>query len=415
MNTRSVRGLAATLVLPSMALAQGAAFQTPGMPSLGVRADSGSDSGQASRFSNEFNPALSFIVDSVLRYDDSPASDDGFDAALRTLEFAGNAWVDPKAWAYFVGAVEDEALNVEEAAVHFTGLGGNNVIRAGRFFVDFGKQMQTHVHELRTLERPLVLREYLGDEVKGEGLEWDSWTGVGEGTAVRWSIAALANTLPEEEEDFDPATEAAAEIDSSKELEDFNFTARVTAFTDLSDASVLQLGTSLRSIPRYSVVYDDGAGNTAQADSLSSNVLGLDLTYGWTGETGERKFTLGGEYLLSMGDNGFEVDPDPDNNPGTADAALSILDEQVGGFFVWADYAWDRFNSAGAQYSLVERADAIQSEAYEVELYFTRMFSEFHRLRLVLAHSDGEGDDPLATLALQYTAIVGAHGHGVNW
>ena len=88
--------------------------------------------------------------------------------------------------------------------MHYIGLGGHNTLRAGRFFVDFGKQMQTHVHELRTLERPLVLRTYLGDEVKGDGLQCDHWFARGRKTAVRWSIGAFASLLPEEEEEFDP-------------------------------------------------------------------------------------------------------------------------------------------------------------------------------------------------------------------
>src|SRR5207248_2602866 len=77
------------------------------------------------------------------------------------------------------------------------GLGGQATIRAGRFFMDFGKQMQTHVHELRTIERPLVFRAYLGEEVKGDGVQWDSWTSVGDKTALRWSLGVFNNLLRE--------------------------------------------------------------------------------------------------------------------------------------------------------------------------------------------------------------------------
>jgi hypothetical protein len=43
------------------------------------------------------------------------------------------------------------------------------------------------------------------------------------------------------------------------------------------------------------------------------------------------------------------------------------------------------------------------------------MFSEFHRLRLVLGATDSDVDGSGSKLALQYTTILGAHGHGVNW
>jgi hypothetical protein len=61
--------------------------------------------------------------------------------------------------------------------------------------------MQTHLHELRTIDRPLVLRTYLGSEVKGDGVQWDDWTSFGESTAVRWSIGVFGNLLPEAEDD----------------------------------------------------------------------------------------------------------------------------------------------------------------------------------------------------------------------
>jgi len=157
------------------------------MPAYPTQQGQTSDSGQADRFSNVFNPALSFIVDVLADYVNPGDStlDDGFDTKLRVLELAGNSWVDPNAWAYFLAAADEEELTVEEAAIHYTGLCGTNTIRAGRFFVDFGKQMQVHVHELRTLERPLTLRTFLGEEVKGDGAQWNCWTSVGEKTIVR--------------------------------------------------------------------------------------------------------------------------------------------------------------------------------------------------------------------------------------
>jgi len=64
---------------------QGTTFQTPGMPGMGMRVSSGM--GQVTRFSSEFNPAFSFILDSVFTAEDAPAGRDGTDVALRGLEF----------------------------------------------------------------------------------------------------------------------------------------------------------------------------------------------------------------------------------------------------------------------------------------------------------------------------------------
>lgn len=396
--------------------AQGSPFQTPGMPATGQPRQA-PDSGQADRFSSVFNPAFSFIVDTVADYIDAgdDAADDGFDAKLRVLEFAANSWVDPNAWAYFVGAAEEEALNIEEAAVHYTGLGGNNTIRAGRFFVDFGKQMQIHVHELRTLERPLALRALLGEEVKGDGLQWDSWTSLGDETVVRWSLGAFANLLPEENE-FAPLDSAgeplAQEIAERKNAGDFNFTARVTGFRDVGESGVFQLGASLRALPEYS--FEDATDGLSQ-DGLSSEVFGLDVTYGWTGSTGETRLTLGGEFLLGTGDSAALVS-DPDTTPGSGDESLTIVDDDLTGWFAFGDYAWSRFDSAGLQFSMVELPDGNQTDASEIEAYYTHLLSEFHRLRFVVSSADlaDNGDEDLR-VALQYTATLGAHGHGVSF
>lgn len=391
--------LAAAGLLSSSASAQGPGFQTPGMPTFGYR---GLDGDQTTRFSNEFNPAFSFVVDVLGDYQDfSDTSTDGFDLSLRTLELGAQAWVDPSAWAYFIGATEGEEVAIEEAAIHYVGFEGNSTLRAGRFFIDFGKQMQTHVHELRTLERPLALRAYLGEEVKGDGLQWNHWTSLGDATALRWSIGAFGALLPEENDLFE---DQVGEVASRKDIEDLNFTARVTGFTELGEASTLQLGTSARVIPEYEVAFDS-TGDTASG--LESSVFGADVTYGWVDDTSQRRWTVGAEYLFNTGDTVLD-----NSTPGT----VNVLSEEQSGYFAFVDYAFSRTNSLGLQYSAAELPDLVGTDASEVEAYFTHLFSEFQRLRFGVASvtQDNGGEDSVR-VALQYTAVVGSHGHGIDW
>jgi hypothetical protein len=406
----------ALTVLTTMAQAQGSPFQTPGMPTTAQPQATG-DSGQTDRFSNAFNPSFSFIADVAADYLD-PADDaeaDGFSAQLRVLELAANAWVDPKAWAYFIAAADEESLNVEEAAIHYTGLGGHHTLRAGRFFIDFGKQMQVHGHELRTFERPLPLRAYLGKEVKGDGLQWDSWAAVGESTVVRWSLGVFADLLPEEEafgpldSAGEPLTRAVAE---RKDAGDLNFAARVTGFADVSASGILQLGASLREIPEFT--FED-ATDGLTTGGLASHVFGADATYGWTGETGENRLTLGGEFLLATGDTGVVV-IDPDGTPGNGDESLSTSNAHLTGWFAFGDYAFDRFNSVGVQVAAAELPDGTETSTSEIEAYATHWLSEFHRLRLSVISADlADQNDRDLRFALSYTAILGAHGHGVSF
>lgn len=328
------------LTLSPPAAPQSPAFQTPGTPVYPTQPAGRDDYGQNDRFASVFNPAFSFIVDTAVDYVDydSSAEDSGFDAQLRIFEAAAQAWVDPSAWAYFVGAAEEEELAIEEAAIHYIGW-GNSTIRAGRFFIDFGKQMQIHVHELRTLERPLALRAYLGGEVRGDGVQWDHWTPVGDETILRWSIGAFANLLPEESDFVD----LEREIDDRKDFADLNFTGRVTGFGDVGTNGLLQVGASMRAIPEYTVVDE---ANSIEQSGLENTVYGLDLTYAWIDDTGQDTLTLGTEVLLASGDTGFSV-TDPDSIPGTGDESLTVLDDSVFGYYAFVDWAWNRFHSSG--------------------------------------------------------------------
>jgi hypothetical protein len=405
--------LAAAFLTPPL-LAQGPVFQTPGMPQVpsNYASQASGDSGQANRFSSVFNPAFSFVIDAVADYENhSGASDDGLQMQLRSLELAAQSWVDPDAWAYFVAASDGETLNVEEAAVHYVGLGGHNTIRAGRFFIDFGKQMQTHVHELRTIERPLALRTFLGEEVKGDGVQWDSWTTAGDKAAVRWSLGVFGNLLPEESEDFDPTTQAAPSIEDRKGIEDFDFTARLTGFTDIGDNGVLQVGASARSLPSFAFTFEPSG---SEEHNLSNTVFGVDVTYGWTSDTGLSTWTFGGEYLLDTGDT-FASIADPGTPVDPTDDTVNVSSENLGGFYVFADWAWNRNNSIGLQFSQVELPQDGKPDSNETTAYYTHMFSEFHRLRFEVSGADVQDGEDVVRAAIQYTAFVGAHGHGVNW
>jgi len=415
MNRSFTRIALASAFLPASTWAQGPVFRTPGMSgssSADFAPPASSDSGQANRFSSVFNPAFSFIVDTLAdQVSHSGASDDGVSFDLRALELSAQSWVDPNAWAYFVAATDGESLNVEEAAVHYTGLGGHNTIRAGRFFVDFGKQMQTHVHELRTTERPLVLRTFLGEEVKGDGAQWDSWTSVGDATAVRWSVGVFQNLLPEESDDFDASTQVARNVADRKGAQDLNLTARLTGFTDVGESGVLQLGASARVIPSFAYEFEPSGNERRGQDDT---VFGLDATYGWTNATGLASWTFGAEYLIDTGDTYATLDDA--GTPGDAsDDAIRVASRTLDGFYAYGDYAWDKSNSAGLQFSRVDLPQDGAPSATETTAYYTRSFSEFHRLRFECTAVDRDADEDSMRFAVQYTAFVGAHGHGVNW
>lgn len=392
--------------------AQGTPFQTPGMPVVQTAgsappAPTGDASGQVSRFSSEFNPALSFVLDGLLSHVDVDGADDGFDLSLRAGELGLTAWVDPRAWLYGIVVFTEDEVALEEGAVQFTGLGAHRVLRAGRFFVDFGKQMQAHEHELRTIERPAVLREFLGAELAGEGVQFDDWHALGDATVMRYSIGVFQSLLGESEAESGVPQPIEAEL---KDLDELGYTARLTAFTEVGDAGTLQFGASACVLPDYGFELDNGA----TASGLSRTTFGLDLTYGWNDASNTRRFTTGLEWLFDTGENGAEVD-----EQGTpldpSDDTLDVHDGTVGGYYAFVDYAWAPQRSAGLQHSWVELPQAGEPTLSELDLYYTHGLSEFGRLRFGVTFVDAEDGADGVIAALQYTNVIGAHGHAVNF
>jgi len=385
---------------PSHVSAQGPVFDSPGQSKY-------SQLGQTTRFSTEFNPAIGFVIDSYADWTDPADSgeDSGLDLSVRLLEFNAAAYVDPNVWAYVVLVAEDlEELGVEEAAIEYVGSDSNATFKAGRFFVDFGKQMQMHLEELRTLERPLALREYLGVELAGTGLQGDWWTPVGDATVVRVSFGAFASLLGEghHHEEEGEGDEPETAVPDRKDFDELSFTARVTGMRDIGRSGVLQLGASARVVPEFSAEFD-----TLEQTGLSNTVYGADATYGWTDATGERSLTLGGEALMFSGDLAVEVD-DP-----VTPTALDVVDDDAFGYYAFADYAWNRYDSAGVQYSLADLAEDPTEDASELDLYYTRHLTEFRRLRFGVTLGDGVEADTRAYI--QFTNYFGSHAHGLNW
>ena len=379
-------------------------FTTPGMPQQ-------SRYGQTDRFSNEFNPAIGVIVDTEATYlwsDDDDA--EGIDFDLRVLEFTTNAWIDPTAWGYAVIVSDGEEIEAEEAALHYLGFGERTTVRAGEFFVDFGKQMQAHVHDLAYPARPLVLRRYLGDELGGTGMQVDHWFATGDESALRFSFGVFDSLAGgghghghgEEEEEEGPEVH----VDERMDAGDLSYTARVTQFMDVGENGVFQWGASARHVGGFGLEDDE---NGLEEEDLSNTVYGFDLTYGWTDETGTSGWTIGTEALFAEGDLGGEV-VDPGGGP-----ELEVFDDDVMGWYLWIEREMDRNNAAGVLYSVVEEIEHDTPETSEATVYWSRYLSEYLRFRVAVSHLDPDEGDSETEATIQLTGFLGPHAHGVSW
>jgi len=391
------------LAVVGHALAQQPAFTTPGMP-VGAQAAVDS-SGQTDRFTNAFNPAIGAVLDAIFDWVDDDSGEDGFDAQVRSFELTFNGRIDPTWWAYATVVATEEEIEVEEAAAHYTGLDSNTTLRFGRFFVDFGKQMQAHIHDLPYPDRPGVLREYLGDELPGVGAEVDHWWTTGDTSALRASLGLFADLEGGHghgEEDEGEGVEQT--FDDRKDLDAFALTARVTQFMDVGERGVFQWGLSGRYLPEFGYVDE---ANMLEATDLSNTVMGVDLTYGLDSEDGLSGWTFGGELLVQSGD----LSAEPDGSLTT----LEVLDDDVAGYYVWGERRFDVKQSAGLLFSSFEHPEADAPTEDEVTAYYTRHLSEFARLRFAASQRWSDEDGDSTRLLVQLTTYFGPHAHGVNW
>lgn len=378
----------------SSAYAQGPIFQTPGMPIWAA-------SGQVDRFSNQGNPAFGALIDGFGDFvDPGDGGEKGVDLFLRSFEMTLNGRVDPNWYGYAVVVYSDEEVELEEAAVTYAGFDSNTTVRFGRFFTDFGKQMQAHIHDLATPERPGVLSAYLGEELPGVGAQLDHWWPTGDESALRASFAVFGEFELGEEEGDGPAIEQSERQDP----EDLSLSARVTQFMDAGDRGVFQWGASARRVGDFQFV-DEGSGMAATG--LSNTVFGVDLTYGVDSTDGLSGWTFGLESLLAAGDLAAAFDP------GSGD--LLVNDDSAVGHYLWAERRMDVTNTVGVLLSSYERLEGDNPLTTEVTAYYTRYFSEFSRLRFALSHADNEGAEDSTRALVQLTTFFGPHAHGVNW
>ena len=377
--------------------------------------------GQTSRFTNSFNPAIGLALDASLRHSDE---EDGYKFALDLAEITTHGPLAPDWWGNLVLETNSEEVALTESAIYYTGFGDRSAVRAGKFFVDFGKQMQQHVHDLDMPNRPAVLREYLGYELAGEGLQFDHWSPIGDDTAFRFSVGLFgemgAHDHGEGHEGHDDHEgeeehgEVEMHIEDYRDLADMTLTARATAMKDIGTNGVLQLGASLKTVPDFAFEgagEDDlGAETEFEAEGLDQSITGFDLTYGWSSDDGVKSWTMGAEFLRAEGALAAEIVDDE-----TPLVALEVFDGSAQGYFAFVEHDWNAENGIGVMVSTFEHFEEDSPEETETSIYWNHFPTEYTRIRLAAVHRESDEGEDSQALVLQLTGYVGAHGHPYNW
>lgn len=333
-----------------------------------------------------FNPEIGVVADVAGQLSESSADGEGNDKlSVREVELVFGHPIDPYSRLDATITFSDfEDSAVEEAYITHWGLPGEITAKLGRLRPRIGKATTTHGERLETVDYPLVVQRYLGNEgLFRTGLELTefiptSWTAV----THELTIGSMEGGVGEGGQLFGATRRRPS------------FYAHLKNFWDISDTSNVELGTT------YLV------GSKDADAKYEVNALGLDATLiHYVTPTNKLKWQ-NEAYLQHRKESvTFADDGTSTSVPNTPWGFYSLLDYRfgpqfgVGGRF---DYV-EPIDVASA--SLVRNADTAWSG------YLTFYQSEFARWRLQYRHTNfaAGGDDN--TIFAQGTLIIGVDRH----
>jgi hypothetical protein len=344
-----------------------------------------------------FNPDLAVILDVALAAfsDDAPLQDGAHDPhangfTLQQVELSFSHNVDPYLRFDSNIVFNDEEVDVEEAYATTLALPHALQVRAGKFLTRFGRINPTHPHSWDFVDQPFALsRVFGGENNRGLGTEV-SWI-----SPLPWYVEVVGSvnhaTGDETDRSFYGATDPGVHG-----LRDFQYTAAVKQFFDLSDNWSLLWGLSGATGPN-----DSG---TAMGIDETTQLYGTDvyLKYRPITHGSSTIVSLQGEYIARVR-----------HVPGD-----TLVDHSLYAYLFWR-FA-QRWAAAG-RYELgtpedgdltAFRIDPDWTENRQrVTANLTFWPSEFSRFRLQgSVDSPGWLPDPIWAAMLSAEFVVGAHG-----
>jgi hypothetical protein len=329
-------------------------------------------------FPAQFNPAIGFIVDTVV----SNSVKDKANFEFRSGELGLSANVDPFTRAYAIINGTPDGVEVEEAAIVTTALPYNLAVKAGRFFADFGRLSKFHDHDLPFVNRPIALDSYVGGESQSDGVE------------VSW-LAPLEQYLTLTAGAYNKVGASNDRVSDNipRGIGEFTYLGRAATFFSLTDNHSLDLGVSDALTPK--VVADDGK---------TRNLAGLDLTYRYAplAAAAYRGLVWGSEFLLN-----HEGQPAV---PASAVRPAIFKYRDAFGMYSYLEARLTRRYQAGFLFEYAQDLSGLARATKAYSPYLTIWASEFQRLRLQYTHLDAS-DRTADQFFLQWTIIMGSHVH----
>lgn len=381
---------------------------------------------------NEFNPAISLILDG--RYNDVDNSSDEDELELPGFQLGGEAGlpengfstghnelvisanVDDKFYAMLTTAIvyEDGETELEFEEAYFETLSSlaGFTLKGGKYFSNIGYLNAQHEHAQDFADRPLVYDALFGGNLRQTGLQL-SWLAPTDFFLQFGAEVSAGNEYPS----------------GSNEDNDTGAAAFVKVGGDIGDSSSWQLGASY-----YEASFDEREGGghdhggeedgeeehgAAIADG-DVDVTGVDFVYKWApnGNNKNTSFTFQTEYFV-RNESGLSVM----EHDGVAESA--DYDGEQSGYYAQAVYKFLPQWRVGVRYDSIEADNKLDTDEEEFleesglassDDSFDRSSimvdwspSHFSYVRLQFSELSVE-DESVDMLTLQYVMSLGSHG-----
>lgn len=332
--------------------------------------------------SQGFNPEIGLIgVVQAKAVEPTTEDGEGNDTiALKELELNLGANVDPysrlDAIITFNDDIEDDTVEIEEAYYSHWGLPYGFTGRVGKFRSKVGKQNRLHLDQLDTVDYPLVIQDFFGEEgLAASGIRLENLFDLGAPITITGEVLRGNNG-----DSFSGISRRPI------------FNTRISTFFELGDSLEMTLGANW-------MVGDENVSGLAKGDDrFGVHIFGKDFTLEWFLEEG-RKIKLQNEF--------FYQDR----------SEMVVANDNPWGFYSLLDFRLSPKWATGIRFDYLKPRELsdIDKETWALSPYLTLHQSEFANFSLQFTHR--ENADPAEeaenAVILEATFLIGKHSHPV--
>ena len=337
----------------------------------------------------KFTPEIGVVADIATKFS-SPKTDlDNVNRVnVREVELVLGSNVDPYSRLDATIAFNDyNEIELEEAYLTRFGLPFGITARVGEFLPKIGKMLPVHRDSIETVDEPLVIQRYFGDEgMHKAGVDLTKILDLPLPSVHQVTIGVLQGGNGDGGTAFGPAWRRPT------------LYAHLKNYMDINDVTNIELGIS------------DALGSNNEDASFKTNILGLDATLRHILNPQQEIKLQGETFFIHRRDEPVVTDD------GTG-ATIIISDPSgdfCGGYGLF-DVRLSQLWGTGFRFDYVQPVDRLLTDTNKAEVgisaYLTFYQSEFARWRVQFSHLVRTVGDDDNRVFLQGTFAIGEHKH----